>query len=96
MTKADIITEISRSTGYEKIAVQAVIDKLMEVVKDSMSEGEKVSLRGFGTFVVKKRKAKVARNISKNTAVYIEERLMPVFKASKAFVDQLKEKGTDL
>ena len=67
MTKADIVNEISRSTGLEKSAVLTTIEKFMETVKESMANGENVYLRGFGSFIVKTRKEKTARNISKNT-----------------------------
>ena len=65
MTKADIVSEISRSTGIEKASVLAVVESLMDVIKDNMAKGENVYLRGFGSFVVKERAQKVARNISK-------------------------------
>ena len=64
MTKADIVNEISRSTGIEKSAVLATVEKFMEVVKDNMASGENVYLRGFGSFIIKTRKEKTARNIS--------------------------------
>ncbi len=65
MTKAEIVNEISRATGLEKAAVLATVEKFMEVVKDSMANGQNVYLRGFGSFIVKTRKEKTARNISK-------------------------------
>ena len=67
MTKADIVNEISRSTGIEKAAVLSVVEQLMTVVKDSLANGENVYLRGFGSFIVKTRAEKTARNIYKNT-----------------------------
>ena len=66
MTKADIVNEISRTTGIEKVAVQATVEAFMESIKNSVVEGKNVYLRGFGSFVVKKRAEKTARNISKN------------------------------
>ncbi len=74
MTKADIVNEISRSTGIEKSAVLATVEKFMEVVKDNMASGENVYLRGFGSFIIKTRKEKTARNISQNTTIRIPER----------------------
>ena len=71
MTKADIVSEISRSTGIEKASVLAVVESLMDVIKDNMAKGENVYLRGFGSFVVKERARKVARNISKQTSLVI-------------------------
>lgn len=90
MTKADIVNEISRSTGLEKSAVLATIEKFMEVVKDSMSEGNNVYLRGFGSFIIKTRKEKTARNISRNTTIKIPEHKIPAFKPSKVFLEQVK------
>ena len=91
MTKAEIANEISKSTGIEKTAVISVIERFMTVVKDSMSEGNDVFLRGFGSFVVKTRKEKTARNISKNTAIKIPEHKVPTFKPSKVFLDDVRE-----
>ena len=91
MTKADIVNEISRQTGLEIGAVLAIVEKLMDVVKDSMAGGNNVYLRGFGSFVVKTRKEKTARNISKNTTLKIPEHKIPAFKPSKVFMDAVKE-----
>lgn len=91
MTKADIVNEIARSTGLEKNAVLATVEKFMEVVKDSMADGNNVYLRGFGSFVVKTRKAKTARNISKNTSIKIPAHTVPTFKPSRVFLDQVKK-----
>ena len=90
MTKADIVNEISRSTGIEKTAVLATVEKFMEVVKDNMANGENVYLRGFGSFIIKVRKEKTARNISKNTTIRIPEYKIPAFKPSRVFLDQVK------
>lgn len=90
MTKADIVNEISRSTGIEKTAVLATIEKFMETVKDSMANGNNVYLRGFGSFVVKTRKEKTARNISKNTTIKIPAHKVPTFKPAKTFMDDVK------
>ena len=90
MTKADIVNEISRKTGLEKSAVLAIVEKLMEVVKDSMAGGNNVYLRGFGSFVIKTRKEKTARNISRNTTIKIPELNIPAFKPSKVFMDVVK------
>ena len=77
MTKADIVTEISRKTGLEKAAVLTVVEEFMTTVKESMGAGNNVYLRGFGSFVVKTRKEKTARNISKNTAIKIPGHKFP-------------------
>lgn len=90
MTKADIVNEISRSTGLEKAAVLQVVEKFMDTVKESMAEGDNVYLRGFGSFIVKTRKEKTARNISKNTTIRIPEHRVPAFKPSKVFLDQVR------
>ncbi len=90
MTKADIVNEISRSTGIEKSAMLATVEKFMEVVKDNMASGENVYLRGFGSFIIKTRKEKTARNISQNTTIRIPEHKIPAFKPSRVFLDQVK------
>ncbi len=91
MTKADIVSEISRSTGIEKITVQKTIESFMDVVRDSLAKEENVYLRGFGSFIVRKRAAKTARNISKNTTMVIPERLVPAFKVSRELIDAVKK-----
>ena len=90
MTKADIVNEISRSTGIEKAAVLSVVEQFMTVVKDSIANGENVYLRGFGSFIVKQRAEKTARNISKNITVIIPAHNIPAFKPAKVFVDTIK------
>lgn len=90
MTKADVITEISEKTGIDKADVQVTVEAFFSVVKNSMSEGENIYVRGFGSFINKKRAQKIARNISKNTAMVIEEHFVPSFKPSKIFVDKIK------
>ena len=90
MTKADIVNEISRSTGLEKAAVLATVEKFMEVVKDSMANGNNVYLRGFGSFIIKNRKEKTARNISRNTTIKIPAHKVPAFKPSKVFLEDVK------
>lgn len=90
MTKADIVNEISRNTGLEKAAVLAIVESFMENVKDSMINGENVYLRGFGSFILKTRKQKTARNISKNTSVIVPEHQSPAFKPAKSFAQQVK------
>lgn len=91
MTKADVINEIAEKTGIEKADVQITIEAFFKVMKDSMVEGHNVYVRGFGSFVNKKRAKKVARNISKNTAIIIDEHYIPSFKPSKSFVEQVKK-----
>ncbi|MGL5682823.1 MAG: HU family DNA-binding protein [Marinifilaceae bacterium] len=91
MTKADIVNEISKTTGVEKVAVQATVEAFMEAIKKSVKDGENVYLRGFGSFVVKKRAEKTARNISKNVTIKIPEHFIPSFKPSKSFVSEVKD-----
>ncbi len=91
MTKADIVNEISRATGIEKAAVQTTVEAFMEAIKGSVIDGKNVYLRGFGSFVVKKRAEKTARNISKNVTIKIPEHFIPSFKPSKSFVNQVKD-----
>ena len=91
MTKAEIVNEFSRTTGLEKAAVLTTVESFMEVVKAAMSGGENVYLRGFGSFIIKTRKEKTARNISKNTSLIIPEHKIPAFKPSKVFLEEVKE-----
>ena len=91
MTKADIISDIADKTGLEKADVQIVVESFFQVVKDSMEHGENIYVRGFGSFVNKKRAKKVARNISKNTAIVIDEHYVPSFKPSKTFVEKIRK-----
>jgi DNA-binding protein HU-beta len=91
MTKADIVNEISKNTGIEKVVVQKTVEAMMESVKDSLIKGNNVYLRGFGSFIVKKRAQKTARNISKNTTIIIPEHNIPSFKASKSFIGEVKD-----
>ena len=90
MTKADIISEISTKTGIEKVDVQETVEAFFKVIKNSMIGGDNVYVRGFGSFVVKKRAQKTAGNISKNTAIIIPEHFVPSFKPAKVFVDKVK------
>ena len=93
MTKADVINQIADKTGIDRSDVTTTVETLFAVVKDSMAEGENIYVRGFGSFVNKKRAKKIARNISKNTAIVIDEHFVPSFKPSKVFIEQIK--GSD-
>ncbi len=90
MTKAEVITEIAEKTGIDKADIAQAVESFISVVKNSMAEGENIYIRGFGSFVNKKRAKKVARNISKNTAMVIDEHFVPSFKPAKDFVEQIK------
>lgn len=92
MTKAEVVNEIAQKTGIEKIAIMTIVEELMTVVKDSLTDGENVYLRGFGSFIVRKRAEKTGRNISKNTTVIIPAHNIPAFKPAKSFMSAVKEK----
>jgi len=91
MTKADIVNEISKNTGIEKAAVQKTVEAFMSTVKTSIVNCNNVYLRGFGSFIVKKRAEKTARNISKNTTIIIPQHFIPSFKPAKTFVAKVKD-----
>ena len=90
MTKADIVNEISKNTGIEKVTVQKTVEAFMDTIKTSLSKNKNVYLRGFGSFIVKKRAEKTARNISKNTTIIIPAHNIPSFKPSKTFATKVK------
>lgn len=90
MTKADVINEIAEKTGVDKADVTASVEAFFSVVKTSMSDGNNIYIRGFGSFINKKRKKKIARNISRNTALVIDEHYIPSFKPAKIFVNKIK------
>ena len=91
MTKAEIVAEIANKTGIEKLTVQTSVETFMEAVKVSMQKGENVYLRGFGSFIVKKRAQKTGRNISKNTTIVIPAHNIPAFKPAKVFTNAVKK-----
>ena len=90
MTKAEIVREVSKSTGIEATTVMAVVEGFMEAVKGSLAKENNVYLRGFGTFEVKTRAQKTARNITRNTTVIIPEHKIPAFKPCPEFKNQVK------
>lgn len=90
MTKAEIVTKIAEKTGIDKADVYTTVEAFFTVVKNSMADGENIYVRGFGSFINKKRAKKVGRNISKNTAMIIDEHYIPSFKPSKIFVEKIK------
>ena len=91
MTKAEIVNEVAKATGIEKVTVQSVVEATMESVKNSIIKGEPVYLRGFGSFIVKRRAEKAARNITQKTTIVIPEHNIPAFKPSKAFVAAVRD-----
>jgi DNA-binding protein HU-beta len=92
MTKAEIVAEIAQKTGIEKVAIQATVEEFMNVVKESLTNGENVYLRGFGSFIIKRRAEKTGRNISKSTTIVIPAHNIPSFKPAKSFVTEVKKK----
>lgn len=92
MTKADIVSEISKKTGIDKATALIIVEAFMDSVKENMVNGENVYLRGFGSFILKKRAAKTARNISKNTSLVVPEHDIPAFKPAKTFSAAVAEK----
>jgi len=90
MTKAEIVAEIASKTGIEKVQVQKTVETFMETIKKSMSKGDNVYLRGFGSFIIKKRAKKTGRDISKNTTIVIPAHNIPSFKPAKTFVLNIK------
>jgi DNA-binding protein HU-beta len=90
MTKDELINEISRKTGIDKITVGKTVESLMETVKVNMTKNKDIYFKGFGKFMVKKRAKKTARNISKNTTVIIPEHFVPTFKPTKDFKSMIK------
>ena len=91
MTKADIVNEIAKKTGIEKIQVQTMVAAFIDTVKDSIVAGNPVYLRGFGSFIVKHRAQKAARNITKKTTINIPAHDVPAFKPAKVFVAALQK-----
>ena len=90
MTKADIVSEIAKKTGVEKTQIQTIVEAFMDEVKGSLEKEENVYLRGFGSFIIKKRAEKVARNISKNTTITIPAHNIPAFTPAKSFAAKIK------
>ena len=92
MTKAEIVNEVAKATGIEKVAVQTVVEAAMESIKASLIKGNPVYLRGFGSFIIKHRAQKAARNITKQTTMTIPALDIPAFKPAKSFVAAVKTK----
>ena len=90
MTKAEFVSEIAAKTGLEKQVVLTVVEGMMDTIKTSMINGNEVFLRGFGSFIIKHRAEKTARNISKNTTIIIPAHNIPAFKPAKEFMEKVK------
>lgn len=91
MTKAEMVREIADKTGVEKQVVMQIVEGVMESIRNSMINGEEVFLRGFGSFIIKRRAPKTARNISKNTTIVIPAHNIPAFKPAKTFLAAVRE-----
>ncbi|MBR3717580.1 MAG: integration host factor subunit beta [Bacteroidaceae bacterium] len=92
MTKAEIVSQIIKNTGIDRKTASAAVEAFMTSVIDALADGENVYLRGFGSFNVKKRAQKTARNISKNTTIIIPEHNIPAFKPAKTFISAMQNK----
>jgi DNA-binding protein HU-beta len=92
MRKSDLINQISEKTGIPKVDVLVTLETMFKEVKESLSNGENIYIRGFGSFITKKRAAKIGRNIKRNVAVEIPEHFIPAFKPAKEFVSEVKMK----
>ena len=92
MTKAELVSEIANRTGIEKVTVLNTVETFMEVMKDTMSKGENIYLRGLGSFILKRRAEKIGRNITKNTSIKIPAHYIPAFKPAKPFANEVKNK----
>lgn len=90
MRKADLINKIHDKTGIPKVDILVALETMFKEIKTSLSEGENLYVRGFGSFIIKKRAAKIGRNIKKNVAVNIPEHYIPAFKPSKEFMQEVK------
>lgn len=91
MTKAEIVNEVAKATGIEKTTVQRVVEEFMKSVKTSVIKGNPVYLRGFGSFIIKHRAEKAARNITKETTMIIPAHNIPAFKPAKEFMNEVKK-----
>ena len=96
MRKADLVASISEKTGVPKVDVLVALEMFFKEVKGSLADGQNVYIRGFGSFIIKKRAKKIGRHIKKNQAIEIPEHYIPAFKPAKIFVEQVKENVTSL
>jgi DNA-binding protein HU-beta len=92
MTKAELVSQISLTTGYDKTTVGIIVEAMMTQVKRSLSAGDNVYLRGFGSFITKTRAAKIARNISKSTSIHVPEHKIAAFKPAAEFAEEIRNK----
>jgi DNA-binding protein HU-beta len=91
MTKADIVSRITEKTGIQKEEVEKIIESFFATIKNSLSEGENVYFRGFGSFMIRQRAAKTARNITLKSTIVVPAHQVPVFKPADDFISQVKD-----
>ncbi|HRJ13760.1 MAG TPA: HU family DNA-binding protein [Saprospiraceae bacterium] len=96
MRKADLVNAISEKTGEAKVDVLVALETFFKEVKGSLAGGENVYIRGFGSFVIKRRAKKIGRHVKRNEAIEIPEHFIPSFKPAKVFVDQVKNNVTEM
>lgn len=96
MRKADLVSSIAEKTGVAKVDVLVILESFFTEVRDSLAGGENVYIRGFGSFVIKRRAKKIGRHIKKNKAIEIPEHYIPSFKPAKIFVEQVKDNVNSL
>ena len=96
MRKADLVNKIADKTGIAKVDVLVTLEAFFKEVKESLADGENVYVRGFGSFIIKKRAKKIGRHIKKNKAIEIPEHYIPAFKPAKTFVEQVKQNVTSM
>lgn len=91
MTKAEVVSQICEKTGIERADVSETVERFLEVIKEAMAKGENVYIRGFGSFVNKRRAPKLARNILANETMLVPAHYTPTFKPSDVFIDMVKD-----
>ena len=96
MTKADIVNEVSQATGLTKVETEAVLEGVLSTIVEAMSEGKRIDIRGFGSFLVKKKESRSARNPATNEIIFLKERFVPSFKVSKLLKERVNESLTNL
>ena len=96
MRKADLVNAISEKTGVPKVDVLVTMEYFFTEIKNGLASGENVYIRGFGSFVIKKRAKKIGRHIKRNVAIEIPEHYIPSFKPAKIFIDQVKDNVREL
>jgi DNA-binding protein HU-beta len=96
MRKADLVSVIAEKTSVPKVDVLVTLETFFKEVKGSLSDGENVYIRGFGSFVIKKRAKKIGRHIKQNKSIEIPEHFIPSFKPAKVFVEEVKNKVTSM